>query len=107
MDYALRYTTALLLTVLIELGVARILRPRAWRRLLVDVPLVNLVSHPLLTLAVRHLHLPLPVGEVGVVVLEGLLYRSVTGLPARWAWTLSIVANFTSWFVGVLVLAGW
>ena len=52
MDPALQYAAALLGTIAIETALARVLAPGAWKRLRVDTPLLNLLSHPLLTLVV-------------------------------------------------------
>ena len=46
-----RYALALVATIVLETAIARVLVPRAWPRLRVDVPLLNLLTHPLFTWA--------------------------------------------------------
>lgn len=103
MPPALTYAAALGGTILIETALARLLAPRAWKRLRVDVPLLNLLSHPLLTLVVWHGVLPVTGAELGVIALEAVGYRVLTRLTWPRAAGLSIVLNGVTWLTGLLI----
>lgn len=96
----------LVVTIVIETGVALLfcLNPpfRPYRkRLQVDVPLTNLMTHPIATLAILYWGLPFMEVELVVVVVELLAYRIVTRLPWGYAVSLSFVAN------GITASIGW
>ena len=95
------YALALLGTITIETGLACALRRSQARRLLVDVPLMNLVSHPLLWLGMG-LGLPLGLGELLVMAFETIIYRRVTGLRSTWSVALGVGLNLLTWFIGML-----
>lgn len=97
-----RYALALVLTIVIETGLAGLLRRRAWRRLRVDVPLMNLLTHPLLHLGFAR-GLPLGLGELLVMAVESAIYRKVTGLSLGWALLLGIGLNAITWGLGVVL----
>ena len=97
------YALALLATIVIETGLARVLLPRAWDRLRVDVPLLNLLSHPLLTWALWRDAVSIPTGEVLVMALEAVGYRVLTRLPWPVAILLSLVLNAVTWALGALI----
>lgn len=63
------------------------------RRLLIDVPLVNLITHPAATFAVRNAIASFAAVELLVFVVEVLLYRTATGLKWLEALALASVAN--------------
>ena len=105
MDPALLYAAALLGTILVETGLARVLAPGAWKRLRVDTPLLNLLSHPLLTLVVWNGVLSLPAAEIGVILLETIGYRVLTRLSWPQAFGLSVVLNGVTWLTGILLFA--
>ena len=95
------YALALSVTVVVETGLACLLRRDKVRRLLVDVPLMNLFTHPLLHLAMgQGLHV-VP-GELMVMAVESLLYRRVTGLSWAWSLGLGIGLNAVTWSLGPL-----
>lgn len=96
------YFVSLALTIVVETGVALLALPRLWRRLLIDVPLASLLTHPLATFAVRELDVPLLVGEVGVVLAEAVVYVLVTRLDVRRALLLSIVTNGVTTAIAVV-----
>lgn len=99
------YALALVLTIVIETGLACLLRPRQARRLLIDVPLLNLLTHPLLHFALER-GLPLAVGEVLVMAVETLVYWRVTRLPLRWSLALAVTLNAVTWALGSLLFPG-
>ena len=101
-----RYALTLVITVVVETGLAGLLRPRAWRRVRVDVPLMNLLTHPLLHVGLDH-GLPLGLGELLVMAVEGVVYRKVTGLSLGWAFALAVGLNAITWFLGLLLLPAW
>ena len=105
MDPALQYTAALLGTIAIETALARVLAPGAWKRLRVDTPLLNLLSHPLLTLVVWNGVLSVPAAEIGVILLEAVGYRVLTRLTWKRALGLSVVLNGVTWLIGILLFA--
>lgn len=103
------YATALSLTVLIEVSVALLLGYRQGRFVLAVI-LVNLVSHPLLSvLAYANGYFggvvdrpPLIlVLEAGVVLLEGFLLTDTFELPARSLYGLSLAMNVASFLTGL------
>ncbi len=98
----LAYALALVLTIVVETALACLLRSDVRRRLLCDVPLMNLVTHPLLILAIGF-GLLVPAGEVLVMAAETLIYRTVTGLSWPWAIGLGIGLNAVTWSLGMLL----
>lgn len=102
MDPWLRYGLALVITIVVETGLALLLRRDVRGRLLTDVPLMNLLTHPLLHLGMLH-GLPVAVGEVLVMALESILYRRVTGLRWAWALGLGIGLNAITWGLGYVL----
>jgi hypothetical protein len=84
---------ALALTVGIETAIALGIGGTARRRLLLDVPLVNLFTHPLATVAYHHLGAPFWAVEVAVLAVEAAVYRFVTGLPWPRALILATLCN--------------
>ena len=105
MEAALPYAAALLGTIAIETGLARVLAPGDWQRLRLDTPLLNLLSHPLLTLVVWNGVLSVPTAELGVILLETVGYRVLTRLAWPRAIGLAVVLNGVTWGVGVLLFA--
>jgi hypothetical protein len=93
------YFWALGVTIVVETVLACALRPRNARRLAVDVPLMNLVTHPLLHLGMGF-GLLVPIGELLVMAVEAAIYRKVTGLSLRWSIWLSLGLNALTWFLG-------
>ncbi|MDJ0522311.1 MAG: hypothetical protein QNJ90_09590 [Planctomycetota bacterium] len=98
------YLLALVLTVLVETLLAMLIRPRQRRRLLVDVPLMNLVTHPLLALG-RSAGLELLTGELLVMFVEGAVYRGVTRLNLAWSIILAFGLNLLTWIGGEFLFA--
>lgn len=83
----------LLLTILVETAVACLVLPRERARLRVDVPLINLTTHPLATIAVATLGAPFAIVELLVIAAEIAAYRVVTGFPLRRAVWLAVLLN--------------
>lgn len=89
---------ALVITILVETGIALLL---VWvkvlgasaRRLRVDVPLVNLATHPVASLLARNGWVEFWPIEAAVFIGEVLLYRCVTKLSWRDSIVLSLIAN--------------
>jgi hypothetical protein len=96
------YFVALALTIVVETLVALVALPGWGRRLVVDVPLASLLTHPLATFAVHELDVPLLVAEVGVVLAEAAVYVVVTRLDVRRALLLSIVTNGVTTAIAVV-----
>lgn len=105
MDLALHYAAALLGTIAIETALARLLAPGAWGRLRIDTPLLNLLSHPLLTWVVWRGVLSVPAAEIGVMALEAVGYRLLTRLSWSRAVGLPVVLNGVTWLVGILLFS--
>ncbi len=93
------YGLALTLTIVVETVLACALRRRDARRLAVDVPLMNLITHPLLHLGMSF-GLLVPLGELLVMAVEAVIYRTVTRLSLSWAIWLSVGLNALTWFLG-------
>ena len=102
MDPWVRYGLALVITIVVETGLACLLRRDRARRLLVDAPLINLFTHPLLHLGLLY-GLPIPFGEVLVMAVESILYRRVTGLAWAWAIPFGIGLNAVTWGLGYVM----
>jgi len=100
------YAFALALTIAIELPILLVFAPRALRqRTLLDVPLVNLVTHALGWLAVQDGGLPwLPV-ELSVALVEFVVYARITKLPIGRAAAAAATANTISATLGLWISA--
>ena len=90
----IRLLEALLLTVVVEAGITFFLAPKAQRRsVVVDGVFINLLTNPLANLLWNGTLPYFFALEAGVVIVEALLYRRVSGLPWSRAAVLSLVAN--------------
>jgi hypothetical protein len=103
MDWEFRYALALGITIVVETILACILRPKQARRLAVDVPLMNLVTHPLLHIGLRFGLLE-PIGELLVMIVEACVYRRVTGLSLAWSILLAVLLNMLTWILGYVIV---
>lgn len=102
----LTYLPALLATLALELPIVAVaFRGRDRRRALQIAIAVNLLTHPLVTLAAWHLEVEHAWLEAAVIVVEALAYDLL--LPTRpWrALLVSLLANATSWIGGFLLMA--
>ena len=88
-------TIAVETTIALILQWARVIRARPGR-LRIDVPLVNLATHPLTSIATGSFNAPFALVETVVVGTELLLFRHVTGLSWRDAGILTVLANGTT-----------
>lgn len=95
------YLLALGLTIGVETALAVAALPRRRDRLLVDVPLASLLTHPLATWAVSTGR-PLLLVEAGVVLVEALVFRVVTELGWKQAVLLSLLINAATTAIAVL-----
>jgi len=102
MDYWAKYMLALGVTIVVETGLACLLRRKQAKRLVLDVPLMNLVTHPLLHLAMGF-GLLVPIGEFIVMGAEAVIYRTVTRLSLAWSLTLAIVLNTATWMLSYVI----
>lgn len=87
------YLATLIATIVIETYIAIAMNRRERGRLRFDAPLVNLLTHPLARMLIGAGALSWVVAELLIVVLEALLYTTVTRLPVRRAIVTSVVAN--------------
>jgi hypothetical protein len=110
MQVAVRYLLALLLTVVIEGGVAWLFGLRAtWSQL--SLAMINCITNPalnylLLVLAWRGIAVTLPLVaalEVLVVLVEWGLLVYVFENPKGRLFTLSLAANMASFLAGVVI----
>ena len=86
----MNWLTAFALTVAIELPIIAALAPRdRRRRALGDAFAANLLTHPAAWFLVRSLAAPWSVTELGVAVVEALVYRAVT----RMSWARAAIAS--------------
>jgi len=105
------YLLALGLTLVVEIPVALlVLHRRGWRVVLLAAVVANLISHPLLHFALPRLLSPanrglfLLVGELGVFVLEALVYLVVARpRPRAMAVVAAALANLVSYALGMLL----
>lgn len=99
----LDYLPALLLTVAVEAPLAAALAPRGRRaHLLATALCLNLVTHPLATLAVCELTGGFLLVELAVVAAEAVGYRAVGRLTPLRAAALALVANAVTALCAVL-----
>ena len=100
------YLVTLLLTIGIELAI--VLFVRQFSSALKDQPILiaclcmNLLTHPLATLAYFALSLPFLPVEILVVVAEAVAYRYVGRIPWHWSIALAVLANGASMSVGLV-----
>jgi len=100
MTWLLRYA----LTLLIEIPIAAALVPREMRRrMLVDAFLLNTLTHPLLTVALRWEGVEFWPGEVLVLLAEALGYHLVTGLRPGRALLVSTICNGITVAVALII----
>ncbi|MCB9883764.1 MAG: hypothetical protein H6832_02105 [Planctomycetes bacterium] len=107
----LEYTPWLALTLALEGAVvALLIRGEGRRRALQACIAINLLTHPIATLAVLEAGLNVVPVELVVIAVEVVLYRQILGLSTKRAITLGVLANLVSWGAGVaasLVLETW
>ena len=100
------YLVTLALTIGIELaivGVARQFAPKLRETpTLSTCVCINLLTHPLATLAHLGLSLPFLPIELAVIFAESIGYRYVGGIPAKWSISLALLTNIASMTVGFL-----
>jgi hypothetical protein len=104
------YLVGLALTLAVEVPlVLLLLRRRGWKLVLAAALVANLASHPLLHFVLPRLISPaargqfILVGEIGVFVLEALVYLAmVRPRPRALAVAAAALANLASYSVGLL-----
>lgn len=99
----------LIITIGVETGIALLLQRsgiiRAHpARLRIDVPLVNLMTHPIATIAIRNFGASFTRVEILVVCTEFLAYRYVTRMTWIQAALLSVVANGATIVLSLILL---
>jgi hypothetical protein len=100
------YLITLVLTIGIELAIVAVARQfvpklRATPALSTCV-CINLLTHPLATLAHLGLSLPFLPVELAVIVAESVGYRYVGGIPVKWSVLLALLTNIASMITGLL-----
>jgi hypothetical protein len=94
------------LTIGIELAIVAVARRFSSR--LRETPTLatclclNLLTHPLASLACLGLAFPLLPVELAVIFAEAIGYRYVGGIPAKWSISLALLTNIASMIVGFL-----
>lgn len=100
------YLLALVLTIGMELAIVAVVR--RFVPILREKPslstcvCINLVTHPLATLACLGISLPIFTVELAVIIAESIGYRYVGGIPAKWSISLALLSNVASMLAGVL-----
>ena len=87
------WLTAFALTCAVELPIVALLARGRRRRAALDAFGANLLTHPLAWYAVRTLLASWTAVELTVVVVEAVVYRTVTRLPLERAVVASALAN--------------
>lgn len=100
--------TALIVTILVETGLALVLQhvrlvEVPGGRLRVDVPLINLLTHPIASLVARNSLVPFALIELAVVVVELIAYRAVTRLSWTEAAILALTTNGATILLSLVV----
>lgn len=107
-DVVTVYFVTLALTIAIEFTL--VVLARRWVPTLRATPVLstciclNLLTHPLASLACLGFSLPLFPVEMAVIIAEAVGYRMVGGVPAKSSIPLAIVANVASLIVGLVVI---
>lgn len=101
------YYLTLLLTIAIELAVVVLLR-RCFRPLR-DTPIVsacvcvNLLTHPIASMAYFMLTLPFLPVEGFVILAEAVAYRSIARLSWAWSAAIALSTNLASMSIGLIM----
>ncbi|MCA8970166.1 MAG: hypothetical protein KDC95_10295 [Planctomycetes bacterium] len=98
----LEYTPWLALTLALECAVvALLIRGAGRQRALRACIAINLLTHPIATLAVLEAGFNVVPVELVVIVVEVVLYHQILRLRATRAIMLGVVANLVSWGAGI------
>lgn len=93
MTLAVSWIVPLVATIVIESAILVALGGSRRRQMLIDGPLIQLVTNPAATWLVRTGLLGFWPTEVLVVIVEALLLQRISGFDAPRAWILSLVCN--------------
>ena len=100
------YLVTLVLTLGIELAIVAVARQFAPK--LREIPTlstcvsINLLTHPLATLAHLGLSVPFLPVELAVIFAESIGYRCVGEIAGKWSISLALMTNVASLIVGFL-----
>lgn len=101
---ALDWLVAFLLTVSFELPIVLLLAPRGRRaRAAGDACAANLLTHPCAWWAVLSAGAPWGLVEAAVLVVEAMVYRTVTGLRWPRAVATALLANGVTAAIGAML----
>jgi len=103
MTELLDYLPLLILTIAVEAAVAWPLAGRRRKTVLRDLVFLNLVSHPVATVAVQQ-GADWFMAEAAVIALEATGYALVTRLPWPHAWLLGGACNLVTAAIALLFL---
>ncbi len=100
------YFVTLVLTIGSELAIVAVARqfvPKLRERPTLSTCIcINLLTHPLATLASLGLSFPILPVELAVIVAESIGYRYVARIPVTWSISLALLTNVASMIVGFL-----
>ena len=103
MDFLPRYAAFLAITCIVELAIVKAMtHRRAPRPGVLEILAFNLFTHPLAMLAIME-DIPFLTTEIGVVIIEAILYRTVCRLSWGWAASVSLVANGVTAYLSIFI----
>jgi hypothetical protein len=100
------YLGILLLSIVLEFIV--VIATRCWHRSLRQPPVLatclflNLLTHPLATIARTFFAVPILPLEMVVILVEAIGYRQIARLPRATSMCLSLLANVVSMLAGLI-----
>jgi len=106
------FITTFIINLIIELFFGWLIFFRSYKKALIAVAIVNIISQPLAMFSLTPLLiagfspiLPILVIESVVVIFEMLVYRfTLKEMPFKKAFTVSLSLNFLSFFLGMAIL---
>ena len=108
LDIVTLYLLALALTIGIELAIVAVVRqfvPKLREKpTLSTCVCINLLTHPLATLAYLGISLPILTVELAVMIAESIGYRYVGGIPLKSSVSLALLTNVASMIAGFLAI---
>ena len=102
---------SLIITLIIEISIALILKIKNKKDIL-NVILVNLFTNPLLNsiiipinifIGILERNIVLIILEILIIFIEGFIYQKVLNYKKINAYLLSLILNFSSYFIGIII----
>lgn len=104
MENVLPLLTALVITILVEIGVL-LLMGEKHRKVIIASVVINIITNVSLNIVMQHVGISVPavvIGETVVVIVEALWYCLFVGKVSQ-AVVYSVLCNAISFFTGVII----